>query len=235
MILSDIVLAFALLGDETGTFPERVGLVNDFAGALPAPVKEKVDSAVRALRDEHQYVLVVVTVKSLHGMSIEDYSNKLANRWGIGRKKEDNGVVFLVAPAEKKVRIEVGYGVEARLTDIESKMVIEEIVLPRFKEAKIAEGIEAGTRAIAARLGGGQIPEDLVRKKEAVPQAAVIIVVIVIVFVILVIIVAAGGGSAAVATIFSDSGGGSWGGGGGSSDGGGGGGSFGGGGASGSW
>jgi uncharacterized protein len=234
MILA-LGLVLALAGcDDASKFPAREGLVNDFAGVLDAPAKANVLAAVEALRDKHQYVLVVVTVKSLHGMSIEDYGNKLANRWGIGKKKEDNGVVFLVAPGEKKVRIEVGYGVEERLTDIDSKTVIEGIVIPRFKNGKIAEGIQTGTQAIAARLGGGVIPKGLVVEKPRLSLGAVILI-IAIVLVILIILCAAGGGNflggvvGAIAS--SDSGGGSSS----SSDGGGGGGSFGGGGASGSW
>lgn len=226
-----LLIVLGLLGcDEASKFPAREGLVNDFAGILDQSTRSNMQAAVETLRDRHQCILVVVTVKSLHDMSIEDYANKLANRWGVGQKGKDNGIVFLVAPKEKKVRIEVGYGLEERLTDLDSKTVIEGIVVPRFKEGKIAEGVRTGTEALVTRLGGGEIPKGLVVEGKTI-SIGMVILIVVIVLVILIVCAAAGGGN--IGALFDSGGSSGWSGGG--SDGGGGGGSFGGGGASGSW
>jgi uncharacterized protein len=95
---------------------------------------------------------VVVTLRSLEGRSIEDYSVRLGRHWGIGRKGVDDGVMLVVAPAERKVRIEVGYGLEKRVTDPFAGKVIRERLIPAFREGRFPQGIRAASDAITERL-----------------------------------------------------------------------------------
>lgn len=231
---------FALLLLAGPEYPKQTGLVNDFAGVLSAPVKTKLEESLAGLQKAKSFVLVVVTVPSLEGQSIEQYTVGLANKWTIGEKGKNNGIVFLIAPSEKAVRIENGYGAEGTLTDIESKFIMEEKVIPLFKEGKMAEGIAAGTDALVAKLGGGAIDArgpPPAEKPGAGMVALIIIVVIVVIilmcfeggreflWVILNIALAAGGGGGGGGSKKGSSGGSSSGGGG----------KFGGGGASSKW
>ncbi|GGN46792.1 hypothetical protein GCM10011349_14370 [Novosphingobium indicum] len=96
--------------------------------------------------------MVLATTPSLNGEEISDYAQKLGNRWGIGRKEHDDGVIILVAPNERKVRIAVGYGLEKTLTNAFCGQVIADDMLPRFKEGDFAAGVEAGVAAISAKI-----------------------------------------------------------------------------------
>ena len=96
--------------------------------------------------------LVVVTLPDLQGYDIEDYGYQLGRAWGIGQKGQNNGVMFIVAPSEHKVRIEVGYGLEPVLTDALSSVILQEQVLPKFRTGDIEGGVVAGTNAIITQL-----------------------------------------------------------------------------------
>jgi uncharacterized protein len=97
--------------------------------------------------------LVVVTLPSLQGYEIEDYGVQLLRHWQIGQKKLNNGTVFLIAPTEHKVRIEVGYGLEGVLTDAMSSLILQRAVLPKFKAGDVQGGIVDGTSAIVEQMG----------------------------------------------------------------------------------
>jgi len=98
--------------------------------------------------------VVVVTLPSLGGHSIEEYGYRLGRHWGIGQRGRDNGVLLIVASQERRVRIEVGYGLEGVLTDAISANIINAVILPQFRRARFAAGIEAGAAAIIEALGG---------------------------------------------------------------------------------
>ena len=98
--------------------------------------------------------VVVVTLDSLQGYSIEDYGYQLGRHWGIGQKGTNTGALLIVAPRERKVRIEVGYGLEGELTDAISRTIIDNYILPSFKRGDYNAGVLAGTRSILQVLGG---------------------------------------------------------------------------------
>ena len=104
---------------------------------------------MKALEDKSSDQLVVVTLPSLQGYTIEDFGYQLGRHWGIGTAKLDNGVLLIVAPNERKVRIEVGYGLEPILTDALTKIIIENAILPRFRAGDFPGGIKDGVRDIA--------------------------------------------------------------------------------------
>jgi len=96
--------------------------------------------------------IAVVTVKSLGGYSIEEYAKRLSNSWGVGKKGVDNGVMFLVAPTERKIRIAVGDGLAAQLSDHAAKRIIENEIAPRFRKNRLNEGLSVGARSIMQAL-----------------------------------------------------------------------------------
>ncbi|MBZ0139108.1 MAG: TPM domain-containing protein, partial [Pseudorhodoplanes sp.] len=131
------IFAFcALIGGapaQTLSFPPLSGRVVDEAGLLDAATRAALTQTLAGLEARSTDQLVVVTLRSLRGTSIEDYGYRLGRAWQVGQKDKNNGVLLIVAPNERKVRIEVGYGLEGTLTDAISKFIIENSILPRFK------------------------------------------------------------------------------------------------------
>jgi uncharacterized protein len=135
-------------------FPELTGRVVDDANLLTYPEEVAITADLKALEDKTSDQVVVVTLPSLQGYTIEDFGYQLGRHWGIGTERFDNGVILLVAPNERKVRIEVGRGLEGTLTDALSKIIIENAILPRFREGDFAAGIKDGVRDIILVLTG---------------------------------------------------------------------------------
>ncbi len=114
--------------------------------------------------------VVVVTLQNLQGYDIESFGYQLGRTWGIGQEGKDNGVLLIVAKKERKIRIEVGYGLEGQLTDAISANIIQTIIRPAFKRAEFAAGIDAGAKAIVQALGGKySMRESRPRKKTSLP------------------------------------------------------------------
>jgi len=130
-------------------FPKPSGPINDFARLLDAPTIEQLKTLSADVEAETSAEIAVVTVTSLDGMSVEDYANRLFHEWGIGPKATDNGVLILVAPSERKIRIEVGYGLEGVLPDGLAGQIIREEFTPKFKEGDYTQGILLGTKRVA--------------------------------------------------------------------------------------
>ncbi len=139
---------------QTLTFPTLTGRVVDGAGLLSAGDRATLDASLADLEAKTTDQLVVVTLKSLQGTTIEDYGYQLGRRWKIGQKDKDSGVLMIVAAAERTVRIEVGYGLEGTLTDAATKLIIENVILPAFKTGDFAGGIKSGTDQISNLLRG---------------------------------------------------------------------------------
>lgn len=129
----------------TGRVVDRAELLDDAQEALLARAL-----ATAERRTGAQFV--VVTVADLRGKSIEDYGVELGRRWGIGRRDIDDGVMLIVAPRERRVRIEVGYGLEGILRDEEAKAIIDTRIAPRFARGDMAAGILAGSAAIIREI-----------------------------------------------------------------------------------
>ena len=133
-------------------FPALTGRVVDDAGVIPAATRQNLDAKLKDLEDKSGTQLVVATVKSLQGGDIETFANQLFRAWKLGEAKKNNGVLLLVAPAERKVRIEVGYGLEGTLTDALGSVIIASAIVPRFKTGDYAGGIERGVDGIISVL-----------------------------------------------------------------------------------
>ncbi len=193
--------------------------------------------------------MVIAIFPSLEGESLEDVSIRLAEQWKVGRKGVDNGVVLVVFLKERKLRIEVGYGLEPVITDIVSAAIIRDAIAPRFREQRYAAGLDAAVDAVFARIGGGPPPKSAARRAPPGLSPAAIALLGLIFGVFAVAVLAAirnaqgrgytvdrrGWSSQPPIVWGGGGGGGSWSGGGGGGGFSGGGGSFGGGGASGDW
>lgn len=134
------------------TFPKLTGRVVDQANLLNAAQEVDLSSKLDALEARTGRQLVVATVNSLEGRTVEDYGYRLGRTWGIGQEQKDDGVILLVAPNERKVRIETGYGARVFLTDAVSSVIIRESMLPRFKAGDFPGGIAAGADQISKMM-----------------------------------------------------------------------------------
>jgi uncharacterized protein len=134
-------------------FPPLTGRVVDDAGILNASTKSQLTDALAKQEDATGDQVVVVTLPSLQGYSVEDFGYQLGRYWGIGQKGKNNGVLLIVAPNEHKVRIEVGYGLEGELTDAICRTIIESDILPNFRSGNFNAGVLAGTASVLKVLG----------------------------------------------------------------------------------
>jgi len=139
-------------------FPDPVGYVNDFAGLLSPQTRQDLEARLVALEEETSCELAVVTVASLDGMTVEDYAAGLFQKWGIGKKDKDNGVLFIIARDEREVRIEVGYGLETTLTDSRAGRILDDYVVPKLRNNDWEGGILGAVAGIEPYLGGGSLP-----------------------------------------------------------------------------
>lgn len=139
-------------------FPALTGRVVDNAGLLPESDERALDTLLAQHERETSNQVVVVTVEDLQGYVIEDFGYRLGREWGIGQAERDNGALLIVAPKVRKVRIEVGYGLEGALTDAVSHNIIQTVMLPRFRQNDYAGGIRAGVDAMLAAIAGTYEP-----------------------------------------------------------------------------
>ena len=244
-VLALLVLAgpvFAAL-----TFPALSGRIVDAAHIMTAADRAAIEPKLKELEDKSGIQLEVATVPSLQGQEIEPFANALFRAWKLGEKTKNNGVLLLVAPNERKVRIEVGYGNEGTLTDALSKIIITNAIVPKFKTGDFSGGISRGVDDIITVLTTDSAdwqarqpvrPED----KQSLWDALMPLLIMIAVMIVLYKVQQAGGGRRG-GIVFLPTGGGGFRGGGGFGGGGGGfgggfsggGGSSGGGGASGGW
>ena len=255
-LLGLFLAAIAVVRAAEPAFPPLTGRVVDEAGLLSERDEAELTAALGQFEQQTGDQIVVVTLKSLQGLPIEDYGYQLGRHWGIGQKGKNNGALLIVAPNEREARIEAGYGLEGELTDALSRTIIETEIAPRFRQGDFGAGIEAGVAAMIQTLGGTYnpaLPTVQAREREQAPSPWPLIVMLPIIAIFLLNFLSdrrrgsryrrGYGGPVIIPGGWSDRrggggfGGGGFGGGGGGSGGGfsGGGGSFGGGGATGRW
>lgn len=136
------------------SFPSLSGRVVDEAEMLSSEAQRRIASLSEAHEKATSNQVVVATFPDLQGYSIEEFGYQLGREWGIGQADKNNGVLLIVAKEERKVRIEVGYGLEGELTDAIASNIINAVITPSFKRAQFDQGVTAGTQAIIAALGG---------------------------------------------------------------------------------
>lgn len=251
LLIFSLLISFSLFAQVEKAIPKRPNpprLVNDFSNTLSTAQIEELERKLVAYDDSTSTQIAVVLVKSLEGYSVEDYAFTLGREWGVGGK-QNNGIVLLAAMEDRKIRIEVGYGLEGAIPDLTSKSIIDNDITPNFKEAKYYRGLDkAVDDIILAATGRYKAPDGYSTRKGKPFKWGTLVIIIIF---ILIGIFGGGGGNGTYVSRGGSrrvgggfpwwmflGGGGSGGGGGGSSGGGFGGfggGSFGGGGSSGSW
>ena len=154
MLLSAVVVLAALTIP-----PAPAAHLNDYARVLGRDDQQTLERRLTEQENATGTQMVVAIFKSLEGESLEDYSIRLAQQWRIGQKKLDNGVILLVFLAERKVRLEVGYGLEPVVTDAVAAQIIRESIAPRFREGRYAAGLDAAVGAVYARIRPGGAPQ----------------------------------------------------------------------------
>ena len=132
----------------TQTLPSPVGRVNDFASVLADAVEQELNALIETVERETTAQIAVVTVPSLDGLSVTEYALKLFNAWGIGQKGKDNGVLVLVAPTEREMRIEVGYGLEDVLPDRLAEQIIRAQFTPALRDGHYEDGMKGPIRFV---------------------------------------------------------------------------------------
>jgi uncharacterized protein len=230
-------LLFAVQAHAALSFPQLTGRVVDNAGILSAAAQQKLTAYLAEHEQQTGNQVVVVTLKDLGGTDIADYGYQLGRAWGIGQTKKNNGALIIIAPNQRSTRIEVGYGLEGELTDAQSKLIIENGMLPHFRKGDYDGGVIEGTVDVLRTLGGKPTGAEAFpqpqQHEQGSPLGGILFFIVLIVLwavfgrslwpILLLLSMGGGGGR----------GGGGWGSGGGGFSGGGG--SFGGGGASGNW
>jgi len=141
-------------------FPALSGRVVDAADIIPADVEAQLTEKLTALEAQSQRQFVVATIPDLQGYDEQTFTYQMGRTWGLGDAERDDGIILMVAPNERRVRIEVGYGLEGIMTDAMSSLIIQNAIIPRFKAGDFPGGIVAGTDAIIQQL---QLPEDQAR------------------------------------------------------------------------
>jgi uncharacterized protein len=154
LLLVSVLLILLMASAFTAELPALTGRVVDGANVIDAATREQITRKLAAFEAKASDQVVVVTVPSLEGEEIEPYSNRLYRAWALGQKQENNGVLLVVAPNDRKVRIEVGYGLEGTLTDLLSKLIIENAIIPGFRSGDYSGGISKGVDGILSVLSG---------------------------------------------------------------------------------
>lgn len=147
--------------------PLLKGRVNDYADMLSSHAESQLDALLRDLEKTDSTQLVVVTIPSLEGEDLEGFSIKLAEQWKIGQKGLDNGAILLIAKKERKVRIEVGYGLEGSLTDLMAGRIIRNVIVPQFRAGNFDRGVLDGIQAMSGVVRGEyKAPQKISSRKD---------------------------------------------------------------------
>jgi uncharacterized protein len=179
LLLSLCVFAFNLFAKETPPAPNPPVFVNDYANALQPEEKAALEQKLFDYFKQTSTQIVIVIEQSLEGDDAFGYSQKLAQNWGIGEKDKKNGLLIYVALAERKMRIQVGYGLEGAMTDAISKRIIDGILKPNFKQQAYFNGLNEATDAITKTLAGEGFTNDRKGKSEGTPWGLIAVIVIV--------------------------------------------------------
>lgn len=168
-------------------FPALTGRIVDEANLLTPQDEAELTAKLQSLEEKSSDQVVVVTLKSLQGFPIEDFGVRLGRQWGIGQAGKDNGVLLIVAPNERKVRIEVGRRLEPLLTDAMSRIIIENAILPGFRRGEFADGIRAGVRDINdVLLGDAEAVKQRARGMHQAPETDWVAIAIIVLWIAIV-------------------------------------------------
>lgn len=153
-----LLILFQAVGGFALDVPKLQARVTDLAGLLSAEQIGALDTKLRDLETSDSAQIAILIIPSLEGEALEDYSERVASAWRLGQKGRDNGALMLLAMKERRVRIEVGYGLEAKLTDALSRRIIQDEIVPNFREGDYYQGIDAAATAVIQVVRGSYQP-----------------------------------------------------------------------------
>jgi uncharacterized protein len=237
LFLMVALISFMPLNGHTAIpVPALSGRINDYGSMISAPVKAELEAKLQQFEAAESTQIVILTIPSLQGDPIENFSIRVVEAWKIGQKATDNGVLLIVSRDDHKVRIEVGYGLEGRLTDMLSGRIINDEIVPAFKANQFDAGFTRGVDAIIAAVHGEYKAKPVQKGNGSKPSFTLLTLILLVIYFISQIFRGHRGGPMASGGLGGGFFGGGFGSGGGGGGGfGGGGGGFGGGGASGDW
>ena len=166
--------------------PKLTGRVNDYANMLSPSTRNRIETFLETFERAESTQIVVLTILSLKGDSLEDFSIRVAEKWQIGQKDFDNGAILLVSKADRKMRIEVGYGLEGKLTDMVAGRIIRNIIVPEFRSGRFDQGIANGVNAMVAAVRGEfkSLPQKKTARRRKTDFGALFIPLIVVVLLV---------------------------------------------------
>lgn len=156
LVIASAQFAGAIPSDDLLNSLQPTADVNDYAGLLTAAEKAALEARCRQLRERTGAQIAVVTLKSLEGGEVADFTNKLFGRWGVGGKAQDNGLMLLVAVDERRSRIEVGYGLEPVITDAVAGRILDNVLRPHFRNGNYAAGLNAAVDQLTELVERGE-------------------------------------------------------------------------------
>ncbi|MGB9613184.1 MAG: TPM domain-containing protein, partial [Candidatus Margulisiibacteriota bacterium] len=189
------------------TFPTYTGFVNDFAGVIDQITEEKLEGLCKTLEKKTSAELAIVTVKSVAPLDPKTYAVKLFEKWRIGKKGKDNGILVLLAMEERRVEIEVGWGLEGVINDARAGEILDKYVIPFFKKGEFGEGLYNGAAAIAERIAeasnvGWEESPRLVAINRGFPGWVLLVGIAVVILLIFLFVFASGLASGVLGAIF---------------------------------
>jgi uncharacterized protein len=128
--------------------PKLEGYINDYARMISPSAKARIEKDLRAFEQSDSTQVIILTIPSLEGETVDGFAIKVAEAWKIGKKNKDNGIILLIAKQERKIRIEVGRGLEGKMTDLMAGRIVDMVIAPRFKRADFDGGVIAGVAAL---------------------------------------------------------------------------------------
>lgn len=187
LLLCSLLVAGIAISSLAQDLPsEPVGHVNDFAHMLSDAERQQLETKLRNYRDTTTTVIAVATLESLNGISIEETATTLFNKWNMWEGNKDNGVLIVIAPNEREIRIEVGYGLEGAIPDVMAGRIIREIISPSFRKGDYYSGLDRATSAMID-LASGEYTGQLTRQRNSQSKDDMISFVIFMLFVVFVI------------------------------------------------
>ena len=184
LFLFTTVLNLALFAQDIPDAPNPPRLVTDFAGLLADWEQEQLENKLSAFNDSTSTQIAIVTVQSLNGYDVADFSFTLAEKWGIGQEGEDNGILILIAPSERRMFIATGYGVEAFVPDAIAKRIVEKTLKPNFRNEDYYLGLDQATNLLMGLVSGQFSPRQLEDNPPIPSFVMIIIIFILVVFII---------------------------------------------------
>ncbi len=158
LIVAGLILLAAQISAQTLEIPKLAARVTDLAGVLTPEQVAALEDKLRQFEASDSTQIAVLIIPSLEGEVLEDYSVRVAEAWRLGQKGRDNGALLVIAMKERQVRIEVGYGLEGTLTDARSRSIIENEIIPNFRQQQFYQGIDSGVTAIMQTVRGEYQP-----------------------------------------------------------------------------